>query len=268
MSLGEHLKHIETKLATGSATEYQVLSTKVKMSAVNSQKVDLEAALKYQQAYLNALLGLPENSKPVVSNDFSVDVPVVSKDSLVSYAFHNRNEILLNEMKASVAGLRYDLLKAMNRPIISFMATGGAKNGYVPDLNRIKPNYVFGVGVRIPLYDGSKTKYNLLQAQSSINALHYENESSRRVITSEIKEAEAYMDAAYEKISQFRLQLDQAMKAFSLAQVSFEAGTITNLDLLDANNAVSESRLMLMKATIDYTASVYRLKAAIGEKVY
>ncbi len=268
ISLGEHLKYIETKLATGSATEYQVLSTKVKISAVNSQKVDLEAALKYQQACLNSLLGLPDNNIPVVSNDFSVEVPVVSKDSLISYAFHNRNEILLNEMKASVAGLKYDLLKTMNRPVISLMATGGAKNGYVPELNKIKPNYVVGVGVRIPLYDGSKTKYNLLQAQSSINAINYETETSKRVITSEIKEAEAYMDAAYEKISQFRLQLEQALKAFSLAQVSFESGTITNLDLLDSNNAVSESRLMLMKAIIDYTASVYRLKAAIGEKVY
>lgn len=268
VSLGEHLKHIETKLATGSATEYQVLSTKVKISAVNSQKFDLEAALKYQQAILNSLLGLPDDNLPVVSNDFRVEVPVVSKDSLISFAFHNRNEMLLNEMKSSVAGLKYDLLKAMNRPVVSFMATGGAKNGYVPELNRIRPNYVVGVGVRIPIYDGSRTKYNLLQAQSSINALGYEKETSRRVISSEVREAEAYMNAANEKISQFRLQLDQAMEAFSLARVSFESGTITNLDLLDSNNAVSESRLMLMKAIIDYTASVYRLKAAIGEKVY
>ena len=37
-------------MATGSATEYQILTTKVKISAVESQKVDLVAALTAQQA--------------------------------------------------------------------------------------------------------------------------------------------------------------------------------------------------------------------------
>jgi outer membrane protein TolC len=58
------------------------------------------------------------------------------------------------------------------------------------------------------------------------------------------------------------------LKAYSLAATSFRAGTITNLELLDANTAVSESRLMLLKARIDYAASIYRLKAAVGEKLY
>jgi outer membrane protein TolC len=43
---------------------------------------------------------------------------------------------------------------------------------------------------------------------------------------------------------------------------------ITNLDLLDANTSVSESSLMLLKAKIDYVTSVYKLKAALGERIY
>jgi outer membrane protein len=87
-------------------------------------------------------------------------------------------------------------------------------------------------------------------------------------VTNEIQDAEAYMKAAGDKIRQFELQLIQADKAYSLAETSFRSGTITNLDLLDANNAVSESRLMLMRARIDYSASIYKLKAAIGERIY
>ena len=64
------------------------------------------------------------------------------------------------------------------------------------------------------------------------------------------------------------MQLQQAQKANSLAETSFKSGTITNLDLLDANTALSECKLMLLKSRIDYVASVYRLKAAIGERLY
>ena len=113
-----------------------------------------------------------------------------------------------------------------------------------------------------------KTKYNLSQAESAINSLTFETESAKRNVTSEIKEAEAYMIVARKKINQFELQLAQALKAYSLAETSFRSGTITNLDLLDANTSVSESRLMLLKAKIDYAASVYKFKAAIGERVY
>jgi outer membrane protein TolC len=76
------------------------------------------------------------------------------------------------------------------------------------------------------------------------------------------------MVAAKKKITQFELQLSQALKAYSLAETSFKSGVITNLDLLDANTSVSESSLLLLKARIDYAVSVYKLKAAVGERIY
>jgi outer membrane protein len=267
-ALGSHLKYVETMKSTGAATDYQILSTQVKISTVESQKVDLIAALTIQQSYLNCLLGQDDKKAPVVKKELDVNIPVTQSDSLLPYAFNNRDEILLNKDKANLAALKVDLLKSLNRPIISFMASGGAKNGFLPDLDALKPNYVLGVGITVPIYDGNKTKYNILQAKSAISSINYENESTRRTITSEVAEAQAYMNAAKKKVTQFELQLKQALKAYSLAQTSFSSGTITNLDLLDANTAVSESRLMLLKAKIDYSASIYRLKAVLGERLY
>jgi outer membrane protein TolC len=267
-ALNEHLQYIEKMMATGSATEYQVLSTKVKISTVESQKVDLGASLISQQASLNSLLGNDQVTNPVVKNELFIDPPVIPSDSILSYAFHNRDEVLINEKKTSLAELRYDLTKLQNKPLLSFEASAGAKNGYIPDLNKFTPNYVLGLGLRVPLFDGMKNKYNLSQAQSAITSLSYESEFTKRKISNEVYEAEAYMFAAKKKISQFELQLRQALKAFSLAETSFRSGVITNLDLLDASTAVSESRLNLLKSRIDYAASVYKLKAALGERIY
>jgi outer membrane protein TolC len=267
-TLNEHLGYVEKMIATGSATEYQLLSTKVKISTVESQKVDLIAALTAQQASLNSLLGNEQSSIPVVKNELSVKVPVIPSDSVLSFALHNRNEVLINEEKTTLAELRYGMVKLQNKPLISFIASGGGKNGYIPDLNKVVPNYVVGLGLRVPLFDGKKNKYNLLQAQSAITSLSYESEMTKRTISTELSEAEAYLFAAGKKINQSELQLEQALKAYALAETSFKSGMITNLDLLDANTAVSESRLMLLKARIDYAASVYKLKAALGERIY
>jgi outer membrane protein TolC len=267
-TLNEHLDQVQKMMATGSATEYQVLSTKVKISTVESQKVDLIASLTAQRASLNSLLGNDQMTIPIVRNELSVELPSIASDSLLSFALHNRDEVLLNEKKTSLAELRYDLAKLQNKPLISFIASGGAKNGYIPDLYKITPNYVVGVGLRIPIFDGMKTKYNLSQARSLLTSMSYESEITKRNVSNELSEAKAYMAAAATKVKQFDLQQAQALKAYSLAQTSFQSGVITNLDLLDTDTSLAESKLMLLKARIDYIASVYKFKAALGERIY
>lgn len=267
-ALNEHLEYIEKMMATGSATEYQVLTTKVKISIVESQKVDLTTAVTTQQASLNSLLGNLQTIRPVVKSELSVELPVIPSDSILSYAIHHRDEVLLNEKKSTLAELRYGLTRLQNKPLLSLQASGGAKNGYIPELNKLTPNYVIGLGLRVPLFDGMKNKYNLAQAQSAITSLSYESDFTKRNVSNEVYEAEAFMTAARTKVSQFELQVAQALKAYSLAEISFKSGIITNLDLLDANTSVSESSLLLLKARIDYAASVYKLKAALGERIY
>ncbi len=267
-ALKEHLAYVEKKYATGSSTEYEILTTKVRISAVESQEVDLNASLTNQRSLLNSLLGNDKSASPVVKTDLRVDIPVVQSDSLLSFALQNRDEMLINRRRTTAAELKYDIAGVQNKPMLNLFASGGVKNGYIPDLYKITPNYVVGLGLRVPIYDGSKTKYNLMQARSSITSISYETEYTRRNISTELSEAETYMYSAGKKVIQYELQLTQAIKAYSLAETSFRAGTITNLDLLDSNTSVSESRLLLLKARIDYAASVYRLKAAMGARLY
>jgi outer membrane protein len=266
-TLQAHLKYIETLESTGSATEYKVLSTKVRISTAESQKSDLVAALAIQRGYLCSLTGNNDRI-PVVKEELDVPAPMISGDSLLSFAYNNRDEMAINNEKSVLARLKYNLIKTLDKPVINFVATGGAKNGYLPDLYQVKANYAVGVGISIPIFDGMKTRYNLLQAKSAINSVNFENEGTKRNIDSEIREAKEYLISATQKEQQFKLQLEQAQEAYSLAETSFRSGTITNLELLDANTAVSESRLMLLKARIDYAASIYRLKTAMGERLY
>jgi outer membrane protein len=267
-ALKEHLSYVEKKVATGSSTEYEVLTTKVRISAIESQKVDLKAALTNQQSVLNSLLGNDQSASPVVKTELMADIPLIQTDSILSFALRNRDEMLINKRRTTAAELRYEIAGVQNKPMLNLIASGGAKNGYIPDLYKITPNYIVGISLRIPIYDGSKTKYNLLQARSAITSISYETEYTKRNISTELSEAETYMYSAGIKVSQYELQLVQAIKAYSLAETSFRSGSITNLDLLDSNTSVSESRLLLLKARIDYAASVYKLKVAMGERLY
>jgi len=266
--LKEHLEFVEKKKATGSATQYELLSIKVKISAAENQKVDIVTSQKIQQSALRSLMGLPNTVVPIVKQDIALVLPNINQDSLLNYAYSNRLEMGLSKEKETITGLQYNLVKSQNNPVLSLFASAGGKNGYPIDLAVFKFNYAAGIGLKIPLFDGYRMKYNLAQTKSAVNNATYDTEIARRSITNEVVESEANRLAAMQKIKQYELQVAQAEEAFSLAKVNYSTGAITNLDLLDAENIVSESRLMLLKSRVDYIASVFRLNISLGNKMY
>jgi outer membrane protein len=267
-NLQEHLDFVTKKTQTGSAIQYEILTTRVKISAVQSQKIDLETSLNIQKSVLNSLLGFPAESSYNVKKENSESVINVQSDSLISYAEQHRDEMKIAKENSSLAELYYNVVKAQNYPLINIFTSGGWKNGYIPDLKKLTANFAVGVGITLPIFDAGRNKNNLLLAKSSMLEKDMETEITRRKIKDDVVRSEENLKAAQKKVDQFKLQLTQAEQAYSLAEVNYQAGAITNIDLLDASTNVSESRLMLLKAEIDYVVSVYRLKAALGQRLY
>jgi len=267
-TLNEHLNYIKKKQETGSATQYEILTTQVRISTIENQKTDIETARQVQVSQLNSLLGLPESTNQVVKNDLNIAMPSLENDALIEAAIQNRDEMKLAMERAKLAQLRYNLTDAQNNPVINGFLSGGFKNGYTPYLYDPKANFVAGVGLKIPVFDGKRSKFNLQQAQSAIQSNDEDTEIARRGIVNEVVEGEATVHASQKKVDQGELQLRLATQAYSLAKVRYESGVITNLELLEGSTVVSESRLQLLKARIDYTVSLYKLKSAIGERLY
>ncbi len=267
-TLDVHLKNVEKKTATGSATQYEILSTKVRISTVESQKTDVITSLNLQNSVLNMLLGFDALSKHRVRNILRTDLIPFEEDSLIRIALSNRNEIKIAEKKIVLSQALQDLVKKHENPVLSAFASGGWKNGYIPELNVPKANYAIGLSLLIPIYDGARTDINTKLAGSSILSNSYELDLTKRTITNEVMECINALKSAISKSELFALQLSQAKKALELADLRYKSGTLTNLDLLDAENAVSESNLLYLKAKIERVVVAYKLKSALGMNLY
>ena len=266
-NLKEHLDLINKKKETGSATDYEVLSTQVKLTAAESQKTDLESNMTVQMAILNSFLGQPEGSKITVSERTFVPLQQETQDSTIARALRNRMEIKMAREHVKIMQMRIDLAKSDRNPSIRAYASAGGKNGYVPDINKFQANFSAGIGLRIPIYDASRTKNTISLAQSSYLSSQHEKDVTALEITNEVVNYYQKELAAMKKAEQTQLQVDQAKKAFDLANTSYAAGVITNLDLLDATTNLSESHLRLLKARIDLLIGYYELQIAEGSVI-
>jgi len=269
-TLNEHLQFVQKKVDTGSATNYEILTTKVRISSIENQKTDLLTALEIQQGQLSSFLGKTQGTKLTVKSELINPQPFATNDSLFAFAFDNRNEMKIALQKNALADTRLKMVNSQNNPSLNFFGSGGFKNGYFntkfQDTGNL--NFAVGVGLKVPLFDANRSKYTRIQANSDIQGNLQETELARRTIVNEVVESKANALSALKKVHQSELQLDQALQAYSLAETNFKAGAITNLDMLDSSTSVAESRLALLKTKIDYSVSVLKLKLALGEQIY
>jgi outer membrane protein len=266
--LDQHLDFVTRRKETGSATDYEILSTNVRISSAKNQKLDLETALSNQQAILNSLLGLPENTGIKVQNRLTQHPDYDQPDSLIRFALEHRNEIAFTDLRKKQAELRLQSLKIENNPVVSAFVSGGIKNGYFPDMNQPKANYAAGLGLKVPIFTATRHR-NLLQiASSDISSINQDIEQNRRDVSSEVFQNAANLKASLRKIDQSELQLEQAAEARKLADLSYRSGTLTNLDLLDSESLEAESRLNLIRARTEYMINASKLEISLGRQGY
>lgn len=269
-TLDEHLQFVQRKAASGSATQYDIMSTKVRISVIENQKTDLQSNLEIQVAQLNSLSGKSLENR-ILLKKLTLNYEIMPDlEELYAKAFASRPEMKLALQKEEIAKSRLDAVKAQNNPSLNFVATGGFKNGYLDqNLKDVgKLNFAVGVGIKVPIFDANRSKYTQIQVNSELESNRQESELVRRNISNEVLESHTNTKAALKKVKQSELQLSQAEQAYNLAEVSYRAGSITNLDLMDSYTTLSESKLMLFKTKIDYAVNLQKLKITLGEKLY
>jgi len=266
-TLQQHLDFVTRKEQTGSATQYEILSTQVRLSNAENQKVDLEASRQTQRAILNSLLGIPVQTKIRVQGNFVLAQPAIDPDSLIIYALENRYEMVMSRLREKHAQLQLRSVKVMDNPTLKVYAEGGFKNGYFPDLQKFTANYAAGAGINITIFDATRRRNSIRMANAHIGMAKSDLDQTARDISTEVYQNETNLLASLKKIDQSNLQVKQAKEALELAAISYKTGAITNLDLLDAETALAESRVNLLKARIDYAINVVRLNISVGKPI-
>jgi outer membrane protein TolC len=70
---------------------------------------------------------------------------------------------------------------------------------------------------------------------------------------------------AYDRLIEFaRQQVTSAEEALRLSQANLQAGTMTTLDVLQAQDAATQARLRFAEAVVRYNQAQVRLLAALG----
>lgn len=124
-------------------------------------------------------------------------------------------------------------------------------------------NWSFQLQMNSPINDRAE-KSALLRKQLEMSRLRREGDTLRRKIRREIKDGFAELQMAEQRHQVSRRQLEQAQLASDLAKSRYEKGLSDNLDMLDAESALSDAELATSRSLVEYNNSAIQLAYVMG----
>ncbi|MGE5399325.1 MAG: TolC family protein [Ignavibacteriales bacterium] len=267
-NLNSHLEFTKAKVASGSATDFDVLTTQVRVSAAQNQKIDLANEIQKQEILLRNLMGLPVNTPLNLKGNFNFSPVTLNSDSLLNVAIKQRNEIRLSHDAEISADKQKRSAQLSDMPSVNLNMTYGLKNGYIPNLDVLRGNWVAGLLFRYPIYNGDKTRYQVEEAEANYQSTLAHSSDVELSIRSEVNRAASDVISAQNQLETVRIQVERAAAAVQRAELQYRDGVITNLDLLDAQTGLTEAKLSELQIVFRNIINRYALQKAAGDIVW
>jgi outer membrane protein TolC len=263
-TLNDHLAVARKKLEAGTATELDTLNTQVRLVTSQNQVVDLTDSLEKEVLSLRRLMGLEDQAPLHFQGEFKYQPLALEPDVIIQQAWQRRPETKAVQDLIRSADIQIHLAGLSDRPSLSLNVLAGWKNGYIPTLNVWKLNYVAAVQADVPIFNGHLARSMEAEAEANKRTLQDRRKDVEGMIRTEVMQAAADVKAATQKLESVEINIVRAKRALDYARSCYEAGTVTNLDLLDTEDAYAQAELLRLQALYQFVLSKLTLQRAVG----
>ena len=268
-SLQAHRNEMQKRVEAGVSTRFDVTTTDVRITQAENTRLDLQNQLRNQQVQLARYLHKPSQADVPVKGRLTYEPQTVSLEAELTRAAENRPEVKLARDAEQTAALQAKLIEKSDLPTLGIGAQAGGKNGYiVPDINQIRFNTVGVAQLSVPIYDGGRNKKQRVEAASNVRAAAARTQDTQEQIRADVRQAVNNMEFSQARYENALQQVNQATEALTKAKSRYANGVGSNLDVLDAETQLAQSRLARAQAIYNYTLGQYQLRRATGEQIW
>ncbi|MEL0630186.1 TolC family outer membrane protein [Psychromonas aquatilis] len=166
-----------------------------------------------------------------------------------------------------LAKMNIELAEKGHGPIIDFTASLGYDNYDYDDSSSSSydsTSATFGLTLDVPIYTGGAINSQVKQAQYTYVMASQDLVKTFRDTDAQINSGFNNVQASVSSIKAYEQTVISSKSALDAAEASFEVGTRTIVDVLDATRNLYESENLLANARYDYIINMIQLKLSAG----
>ncbi len=255
------------KVRFGAGVVNRVSVTRAELALIQAEQRLREALDGRAAAYrtLATLLRVPAGSFKVVPPPPPTDTQVASADELVSQAMERRPELLSSQLQQRALGQQSFSQLLRWAPSLSLFGNIRLTNatGFAGRVD----SYAIGLQLDWLLFDGfaRDAQRHALDAQRRDAQLRMEQ--LRETISDEVVSGRRNVETRKRGLVTAERSVQMTRETLELVRTQYQAGTATQLDLLNAQDTLIQAEVGVAQARFDLSLAVLNLRRLTGESL-
>lgn len=261
-SLEEHLKNVKAQYQVGTVAKSDVLRSEVELADAQQGLIKAENARDLSVSNFNNVVGLPLDTDVRVTEELGYEQYDLVLADCIAYALEHRADGKQAQLAIDAAEEYKSIAKSGYRPTITASASNGWSDSDFPGTE--DESWQIGAKMSWNIFDMGVTKAQVRQADADL--LKAQEQARQKLDAIQLEVRTAYLDVheAEKRIHTSQVSVEKAEEDLKIARVRYRAGVGTNLDVMDAQVALTTAKMNYVQSLYDYNTSKAELDRAMG----
>jgi len=263
-----NLKTTRIRYQAGEVSEYDVLRAEVEVANIKPDLIKAENNLNIAKNQFKLILGMDLSDNLELIGDFNYHPCHEEKEVLLKKALLNRPELKEMEAFKEAGKAAVKASRAGYFPSLSLNCTNYYSEHVLSSEPRDKYDdyWISYVSMDFPLFDGFLTKSKVKQSRAQLEGITIKEKELTETVKFDVENALFSLNAAQEVVESQSQNVARAEKAYKIMQIRYKHGKANQLDILDAQLALSTARLNYVQGLYEHIIAKAALAKATGEE--
>jgi len=269
VAFGRQLEQAKRNFEVGTATITDTHDAQSRYDLTVSLEITAKNDLEIRKRFLELIIGRPTPGISPLGPRFSPRFP--EPNNLVAWvddAGVNNLQVRASQASLEFATKEVERNRAGHRPTLDAFATytdSGSGAGTTSVAGVDTRTGVVGLQLAIPIYQGGLTSSRVRESLANEEKARQDLENARR--TAQLTAQQTFLGVAtgVSQVKALEAALVSSQSSLDSTRLGQEVGVRTVVDVLNAQQQLSQTRRDLAQAKYNYILSLLRLKAAAGQ---
>jgi len=262
--LGTNLEATQDRFEIGDLTRTDVAQSEARLSLGRSQLATARGRLIGSEATYRQIIG---HAPGILAPPPPLPPLPKTADEAVQIALANNPDLVSISRQAIASGYDVNVARAGRLPTLGAIASGDYLNqitGNTNGLNRAGTATSVGLSANIPIFQGGLPAARIRQAQAAQGAVLEQVVGTERAVVQAARAAFANYDAAQRAIQANTVAVQANQLALEGNRAEQSVGTRTIIEVLNAEQELLNSQVLLVTAKRDAYVAGFQLLNAMG----
>jgi outer membrane protein TolC len=258
----ELLRVSKAQFDAGVVAQFEVMQAQVNVDNLQQTLIQAQTAVEVSRGALNQAMGVNVN-EPYTVQEQSVEVKPVSVDieKSTQEALACRPEICQATQAVYLSERNIKLVGTQNKPNLA-LTFGTTTAGQASAFGTGGTTYQAGVVINWPVWNGGATQARVGQARNDLEIARESLKSASLNVAFDVRTAALNLMESSRRVQTAKSNVDLAKESLRLAQVRYQEGVSTQVEVINAEASLTQALTNLVSARYDYLTSLAQYQRA------